>query len=111
MAKSYKIVGQAAPVADTDTVLYTVAALKEFVAAGLTAVNRSPTAAVSIRIALVPSGEVLGNQHYIEYDMLLDGRESKRIPINIGMDQGTKVYVRSSTAYVSFTLGGAVIDK
>ena len=111
MAKSYKIVGQAAPAANTDTVLYTVVANKEFVAANLSVVNRSSTAAVAIRVALVPSGETLGNQHYIEYDLLLDVRESKRIPINIGMDQGTKVYIRSSTANVSFTLGGAVIDK
>ena len=112
MAKVYKIVGQAAPAANTDTILYTVESNKQFVAANLSAVNRASTGApVAIRVALVPSGQTLGDQHYIEYDTLLDVREGRRISINIGMDQGTRVYVRCSAATVSFTLGGAVISK
>lgn len=112
MAKSYKIVGQAAPAATTDTVLYTVQEGTQFVAASISVVNRSSTGSpVAIRIAMVPQGETLAEKHYLEYDMLVDVRESKRIPINIGLDAGTKVHVYASASTVSFTLGGAEITS
>ena len=112
MSKVYKIAGQASPAANTDTVLFTVPTGKEFVAAVLAVVNRATTgAAVDVRVAIVPSGETLSDIHYIEYGLLLDIREGKRIGINLGMDAGTRVYVRASAATTSFTLGGVVIDK
>lgn len=110
MAKSYQIVGQSAPAANSDVTLYEVPANTQFVAASVSVVNRSSTGSpVAIRLALVPSGQTLGNQHYVEYDKLLDIREGVRIPINIGMGAGTKVIVRATAATVSFTLGGALL--
>lgn len=112
MSKVYKIAGQASPAANTDTVLFTVPTGKEFVAATLAVVNRATTGApIDVRVAIVPSGETLSDKHYIEYGLLLDIREGKRIGINLGMDAGTRVYVHSSSANASFTLGGVVIDK
>lgn len=111
MAKVYKIAGQSTPEGTVDTIIYTVPSGKEFVASNMSITNRSTNLSASFRIALVPQGESLGNKHYIEYDAFIDCRESKRVPINLGMDEGTKVYIRTNLSNLSFTLGGVEIDK
>lgn len=105
MANVNKI-SQAAPVADTDTTLYTVPALTQFISSTLALVNRNVTDISSIRIAVVPNGEALSNKHYIEYDMLVDARGSRRYTIGMTLSAGDKVVVRSDTGDMSFTLFG-----
>ncbi len=106
MPSVHKIAGQAAPVADTNTDLYTVPGSTQFISSTLAFVNRDTEEAASIRIAVVPNGETLSNEHYLEYGALLDARESRRITIGMTLSAGDKVIVRSDTADTSFTLFG-----
>jgi hypothetical protein len=110
MPNSYIVAGQAAPAAATDHTLYTVPAGKQFVASTLNCANRDKTGdPAEIRIAIVPTGETLANKHFIEYDRILDQRESFPKTIGVTLPAGCAVIVRSSTANVSFSLFGAEV--
>lgn len=106
MAKAYKVAGQSAPTANTDTTLYTVPANTNFVASSLVFCNRSKVELSTLRIAIVPNGQTLSNEHYISYDEILDIRERKSMVLGFALAAGDKVVVRSSTANLSFTLFG-----
>lgn len=106
MAKAYKVAGQSAPTANTDTTLYTVPANTNFVASSLVFCNRSSSVLSTLRIAIVPNGQTLNNQHYISYEEILDIRERKSMVLGFALAAGDKVVVRSSTANLSFTLFG-----
>lgn len=106
MAKAYKVAGQSAPAANTDTTLYTVPGNTNFVASSLVFCNRSSLVLSTLRIAIVPSGQTLNDQHYISYEEILDIRERKSMVLGFALAAGDKVIVRSSTANLSFTLFG-----
>ena len=111
MPKVYKISGQAAPAADTDTVLYTVPALTSFVQSTLSICNRDKTGLIAeFRVAVVPSGESLSNKHYLRYDELIDFRASKTMTLGFTLATGDKVYVRASSPNLSFSLFGAELS-
>lgn len=111
MPKSYKILGQQAPIANTNTNLYVVPASTQAVVSTLAFVNRSPSANANIRVAVIPNGQSVNNQHYLEYDKILDGRESGRLTIGMSLNAGDTVMVRASTANVSFSLFGVEITE
>lgn len=110
MDRDYKILGQAAPLANTDTTLVTVGAGSSAIMSVLLVTNQSTTGdPVEIRVAIVPSGETLSAKHYIAFGALIDVRETIPLPIGaIGMAAGTSVIVRTSAATVSFTASGVV---
>jgi hypothetical protein len=60
MATTYKVLGQVAPGATTDTTLYTVPAGTEAVVSTLIVANRASTAA-TYRIAIRPNAATLAN--------------------------------------------------
>lgn len=111
MPNSYKVAGQAAPAANTDTTLYTVPALAQFVSSSIVICNRN-TAGVNskFRIAVVPSGQTLANQHYLYYDQFVQDRETITKVIGISLAAGDKVVVRGDSADLSFTLFGSEIS-
>lgn len=107
MAKVYKIAGQSAPSSNVDTTLYTVPANTTFIGSSLNIVNRSKNSvATSFRVAVVPNGATLSIQHYIEYDKLLDSRDSKNLIIGWSLQAGDRVIVRADSSDLSFTLFG-----
>ncbi len=106
MAKTYKVLGQSAPTANTDTTLYTVPANTNAVCSSLVMCNRSSTALSTLRIAVIPSGQTLNNQHYISYEELLDIRERKSLVLGFSLAAGDKIVVRGNTANLSFSLFG-----
>lgn len=107
MPNGYKIAGQVAPSANQDTVLYTVPALKSFLGSTLNIVNRNTAGVMSsFRVAVVPAGETLSAQHFIEYEKLVESRDSKRLTIGMTLSAGDVVFVRSSSGDLSFTLFG-----
>lgn len=106
MPKIYTVAGQVSPSADTDTVLYTVAANKQFVGSTLNICNRAATTA-NYSVAVVPSGETLGDKHYVCFGKELAANDYKNLTMGLTIKAGDKVYVRSSTATLSFSLFGA----
>ena len=91
------------PAATTNTLLYTSA---RNAIVSVIATNKSSSIAASIRIWVKPSGATLDSQNaYISYDTtlpILNTLETFRFPIV----NGDELYVRSSTADVSFSLNG-----
>jgi hypothetical protein len=91
------------PAASTDTLLYTS---NRNALISIIATNKSASTAASVRIWVKPSGATLDSQYsYMTYDTtipILNTLETFRFPIV----DGDQVYVRSSTANVSFSLSG-----
>lgn len=106
MANNYKVLGQAAAAAATDTLLYTVPANTQTIGSSVAAANRDPAVTAAYRVAVVPSADSLNTKHYLRYDKLLAPRDDNQMVIGISLAAGDKVYVRSDTGNVSFSLFG-----
>jgi len=93
------------PGANTSTLLYTRTGSRDALAS-IIATNKSATAA-TIRVWVIPSGQdsVPANHATIAYDSAVGGNnslETFRFPVT----PNDKVYIRASTADISFTLSG-----
>jgi hypothetical protein len=109
MATRYQVLGQVAPSATTATTLYTVPSLKEVVVSTLVVCNRAATAA-TYRIAVRPAGASLANEHYIAYDVSVAGGDSTTLTIGLTITATDVITVYSSTANLTFSAFGSVID-
>jgi glucose-6-phosphate dehydrogenase assembly protein OpcA len=108
MATTYKVLGQSAPSATTNTDVYTVPSSTEAVISTITVANRAGTAA-TYRIAIRPNGDTIANQHYIAYDSALPANDTIALTLGITLDAGDIVTVYASTANVSFNIFGSEI--
>jgi hypothetical protein len=93
------------PSADTSTLIYTRTGSRDALAS-IIATNKSSTDA-TIRVWVVPSGQdaAPANHATIAYEAPVEGNntlETFRFPVT----PNDKVYVRASTADISFTLSG-----
>ena len=93
------------PAQNTDTLIYTRSGSRDALAS-IIATNKSSDAA-TIRVWVVPSGQdaVPANHATIAYESAVGGNdalETFRFPVT----PNDKVYVRASTADISFTLSG-----
>lgn len=108
MPKNYKVLGQSAPGATTDTTLYTVPSSTQAVISTLVIANRATTSA-TYRIAVRPDGATLANQHYIAYDTTVGASDSTTLTIGLTLDAADVITVRGSTADISFSAFGSEI--
>jgi hypothetical protein len=108
MPTAYKVLGQIAPDATTDTTLYTVPASTEAVISTLIIANRSSSAA-TYRIAIRPNGATLANLHYIAYDVSVAAGDSTTLTLGLTLDAADVITVRGSTADLSFSAFGSEI--
>ena len=106
---AYKILGQSAPSATTNTDLYTVPASTETVCSTLTICNRSGSSA-TVRVAVRPDGAAISNEHYVLYDMSLAGNNTEAVTIGMTLDATDVVTVYASSADMSFNLFGREIS-
>lgn len=108
MASSFKVLGQIAPAANTNTDLYTAPAGSQVVVSTLYVCNRGASSA-TFRIAIRPSGEALADKHYAAYDMTVDANAT--IPWTIGwtLNATDVITVRASNANLSFAAFGTEI--
>lgn len=105
MAQVIKVLGQSNPTATTNTTLYTVPALTSTVCSSITICNRSATA-TSFRVAIRPAGAAISNEHYIYYDMLIDGNDTFVATIGITLATTDVVTVYATLATLSFNIYG-----
>lgn len=108
MPVAYKVLGQSAPSATTATTLYTAPSQTQAVVSTITVCNRT-SAASTFRIAVRPDGTALANQHYVAFDITVDGNAT--VPWTIGMTLGDTdvITVYASTGNLSFTAFGSEI--
>jgi hypothetical protein len=108
MPTIYKVLGQSAPSATTNTNLYTVPAATSVVVSTIVVANRVGTSA-TYRIAIRPAGATVANQHYIAYDVGVSGGDSTTITLGITLAATDIITVYASTANLSFSVFGSEI--
>lgn len=109
MAFTYKVLGQSAPSATTNTDAYTVGAGKQAIVSTITIANRSAVAR-TYRIAIRPAGATLANQHYIAYDVAIAANDTTALTLGISLGAADVITVYASTADLSFGVYGTEIS-
>ncbi len=105
---TYKVLGQVAPAATTDTDLYTVPAATSAVISTLVVANRD-TSTATYRISIRPGGASQADEHYIAYDVTVAGADSTTLTLGLTLAATDVVTVYASTADLSFNLFGSEI--
>ena len=113
MASIYRVLGQSAPSATTNTNVYTVGQtgptnITNAVVSTITVCNRSASAA-TYRIAVRPAGAAIANQHYLAYDSTVPANDTISLTIGITLDYSDVVTVYASSANLSFNIFGSEI--
>lgn len=109
MASTYKILGQSAPSANTDTTLYTVPASTQAVVSTINVCNQT-NLPVLIRIAIRQAGAALTSSQYILYDVSVPAYDSLPVTIGITLAATDVITVRTNSANVSFSAFGSEIS-
>jgi len=109
MPTIYKVLGQSAPSATTDTTLYTVPAATDAIVSTIVVANRD-SASATFRIAVRPAGATLANQHYLAFDCSVGANDSTALTLGITLDATDVITVRASTANLSFSAFGSEIS-
>jgi hypothetical protein len=105
---AYKVLGQSAPAATTDTNVYTVPSATEAVISTIVIANRAATAG-SFRLAVRPNGATIANQHYIAYDVPIAANDSTTLTLGITVDAADIITFRASSADMSINVFGTEI--
>lgn len=108
MAIAYKILGQDAPAATTETILYTVPALTSTVASSIIVCNRNKAVAY-FRVSISKAGVATANKDYIYYDVPLEGNDTFIATIGVTLAATDVVRVYASNANLSFSIYGSEI--
>ena len=109
MALTYKILGQAAPSATTETTLYTVPANTEAIVSTLAICNQASQAA-TYRIAIRPAADSTTTQeHYFVYGATVDGSDTVTLTNGITLEAGDVITVYASSATMSFQVYGSEV--
>ena len=106
MSFAYKVLGQSIPAQDTVTTLYTVPAGKEAIISSITICNQHTLDPTEFSIAIVPSGQTIGNKHYLFKGKLIKHRDTKNEAIGAGLAAGDVVKISSASGTVSFSVFG-----
>ncbi len=109
MPTTYKVLGQAAPAATTNTTLYTVPAGTQAIISTISACNLTQ-GELLFRIAIRPGGATLANQHYIAYDAKLAGNDTTFITVGATLGAGDVITVYESAADIVFNAFGSEIN-
>jgi len=108
MAVTYKILGQVAPSATTETDLYTVPASTNTIVSTIAVANRSSTDA-TFRISCSVDGAATSTKDYIAYDLTCSGNGINYFTLGISLGDTDKIRVYASSANLSFTAFGSEI--
>jgi len=101
MATALKVLGQANPVANTVTDLYTVPSATQATVSTVTVCNTG-TAIAQVRLLVAPTGAVTATQHYFVYDMPIAPNETVTFTLGITMGATDVLRCRSTLANVAF---------
>lgn len=105
MADVLKVLGQSAPLATTETVLYTVPALTQATVSSIVVANRGG-ATDSFRVSVSVGGGATATKDYIYFNVLLATADTFIATVGISMGPGDVMRVFAGTANLSFSLFG-----
>lgn len=110
MATNYKVLGQAALTAQTMTDVYTVPAATQTIVSTVVIANRD-SSSNTYRVAVVPAGETLGDEHYISYNVPITGADSTTITIGLTLGAGDVISVYGgASSLLSVSIFGSEIS-
>lgn len=105
---TYKILGQSAPAATTETALYTVPASTESIISTIVICNRGASAA-TYRVYVAANGAAAANNQYLVYDASILSKETVALTLGITLDGSDVLRVYASTADLSFNAFGTEV--
>jgi hypothetical protein len=105
MANAYKILGQSAPDATTNTDVYTVPSSTSAVLSTIVVCNRAASAG-TYRLAARPAGATIANQHYLAYNTPIAANDSTTLTIGITLGETDVITAYCSTANMSVSVFG-----
>jgi hypothetical protein len=105
---AYKVLGQSAPAATTDTNVYTVPSATETIISTIIVANRAATAG-TFRLAVRPNGASIADQHYIAYDVPIAGADSTTLTLGLTLDAADVLTFQASSADQSINVFGTEI--
>lgn len=105
MAIIYKVLGQSAPSATTNTDLYTVPSATSAVCSTLVIANRGVS--TTFRVAVRPAGAAIANQHYICYDSPINANDTIFLTLGVTLATTDVVTIYAGTTNMSFSLFGS----
>jgi hypothetical protein len=112
MATAYKVLGQLAPSATTETQLYLVPAATSAVVSTITICNQAASAA-TYRIAVVKSGgstSPAAALSWIVYGATVAASDTTALTLGVTLATGDQLRVYASTATLSFAAFGSEIS-
>ena len=109
MATIYKVLGQQAPAAATETALYTVPGATDAVCSSVIVCNRAASAD-SFRISVSVGGGATANKDYIYYDVSIPANDTFIATVGITLDATDVVRCYSTGGNCSFSLYGSEIS-
>ena len=105
MADTLKVLGQLAPLATTNTDLYTVPDNTVTTVSSIAACNRSG-GALTFRVAVRPSGATVANEHYIYYGKSVAANDTVFIIVGITLSDNDVITIYASSGDMSFSIFG-----
>lgn len=110
MATTYKVLGQLAPSATTETTLYTVPSSPstQAVCSTLAVCNRDTTAG-TFRVRIKINNAADDNKQYVCYDAPIAAKDSLLLTFGASLGAGDVVRVYASSANMTFQLFGSEI--
>jgi hypothetical protein len=111
MARSYRILGQRNPAANTLSTLYTVPTGNSAIISSITIANLNESDGVgnSFSIAVNVSGVAVSNTNYIAYRVNCPARDSITLTLGITMNAGSNISVNANSSLMSFSAFGTEI--
>ena len=109
MASTYKVLGQSAPSATTNTDVYTVPSARESVISTIVIANRAATAG-TFRLAVRPNGAAIADQHYLAYDVAIAANDSTTLTLGLTLDATDVITFYASSANMSINVSGSEIS-
>ena len=109
MATSYKVLGQSAPSATTNTDVYTVPSDRESVISTIVIANRAATPG-TFRLAVRPNGAAIADQHYLAYDVPIAANDSTTLTLGLTLEATDVITFYASSANMSINVSGSEIS-
>jgi hypothetical protein len=108
MAYTYKVLGQAIPVANANVDLYTVPSNTSAIISTLNVCNQSQSN-VTFRISIRPAGITGTSKHFIVYDSALPAQDTMALSLGMSLGNTDIITAFSYQGNVSFAAFGTEI--
>jgi len=109
VANAYKILGQSAPSATTNTDVYTVPGSTETVISTIVIANRGASAG-SFRLAFRPDGAAIATTHYVAYDVAIAANDITTLTLGVTLNAADVVTAYASSADMTVSIFGTEIS-